>query len=161
MTFKQASLPNEAMHRMSGTHARLRFGSHGTPLIGDLNRSTLEVRMRSARKVGQARRWRPRQKCGEPASGSWRAWRPLREAKTRTWSDRYRKSCECESTRPTGWRSHAKGAKPAKMREPKSNQALEPTEIRVSVLDMAALLCPMVSGLRGSARRSALRVPDA
>jgi hypothetical protein len=35
-----------------------------------------------------------------------------------------------------------------------SNQALEPTETRVSVLEMAALICPMVSGLRGSAHRS-------
>ena len=33
------------------------------------------------------------------------------------------------------------------------NQTLDPTETRVSVLDMAALLCPMVSGLRGSAPR--------
>ena len=29
---------NKAMHRMSGTHVRLRFGCHGMPLIGDLRR---------------------------------------------------------------------------------------------------------------------------
>jgi hypothetical protein len=27
---------NEAMHRMSGTHVSLPFGSQGLPLIGDL-----------------------------------------------------------------------------------------------------------------------------
>ena len=31
--------PNEAMHRMSGTHVSLPFGSHDMPLIGDLGRS--------------------------------------------------------------------------------------------------------------------------
>jgi hypothetical protein len=35
------------------------------------------------------------------------------------------------------------------------NQALEPTETRVSVLDVAALISPVVSGLRGSVLRSA------
>ena len=34
-----AMAANEAIHRMSGTHVRLRLGRHGMPLIGDLNRS--------------------------------------------------------------------------------------------------------------------------
>jgi hypothetical protein len=122
-------------------------------LRGSVPRSTLQVRMRSARKCDTARRWRPREQCGEPGSGSWRAWRPLREAKARTWSDRYRESCESESTRPTGWGSPAKAAKPAKMKATKSNQALEPTETRVSVFDVAALISPVVSGLRSSVPR--------
>ena len=39
------------------------------------------------------------------------------------------------------------------MRAPMPNQALEPTETRVSVLDVAALTSPMVSGLGGSVLR--------
>jgi hypothetical protein len=39
----------------------------------------------------------------------------------------------------------------------KSNQALEPTETQVSPLDVAALICPVVSGLRGSVQRWAYK----
>jgi hypothetical protein len=39
MTDRQSRKPNEAMHRMSGTHMRLRSGCHKMPLIGDLRRS--------------------------------------------------------------------------------------------------------------------------
>ena len=33
----------KAMHRMSGTHVRLRFGCHRMPLIGDLRRSAVAM----------------------------------------------------------------------------------------------------------------------